>query len=265
MEDTAVKPMRRYALSELMRIAKGETLPDEFKEARPLKLLRLDAIQTRRFRSRVVLNEAHIRILAQRIQADGLHQPITVRPVVGASYELITGHCRWEAYKRLQRKVIPAIVHPSDDRQAAWAALYDNLLYKTLSDFELFKGFQQLLELDPTLSVQAIAQEIGWPSQKVKRMMAFAQLPDSVQVILNADPDLLSARVAYELAKQTVCGYGRTVVEAVQLIQQGKLLKSRAAQWIHAHIDERSLSNGNRINGKAACPVIPSVPGPENP
>ncbi len=238
-ESTATTHTRLYSLSELARIARGEALPDEFKEVRPLKLLRLDAIQIRRFQSRAVLDETHIQHLAQHIQADGLHHPITVRPIVGGHYELITGQCRWEAYKRLKREVIPAIVHPADDQQAARAALYDNLFYKALSDFEIFKGFQQLLELDPTLSLRAIAQEIGWPRRKIRRVMAFGRLPIAAQAILSVHPNIIRAGTAVDLAQQTARGYGRTVVEAVQRVQQGKLLKSRAAEWIHAHIDHR--------------------------
>src|SRR5260364_92819 len=228
--------------------------PGEFQGAPPLKLLRLDAIQTCRFQSRIVPDEAYIQRLAQRIQADRLYHPIMVRPLAGGQYELVTGRCRWEAYKRLKRDVIPAIVHRLNEGQAAHAILYDHLFNKTLSDFELFKGFQQLLELDPTLSLRTLSQEIGWPLWRIKRVMAFGRLPDAAQAVLSTNPDIISAGLAYRLAGQAARGRQGHVVEAIRRIQQGTLLKSRAVKWIYAQIGEKPLSdrrNNNGIGGTA--------------
>lgn len=253
-ERAAVTHTRLYSLSELIRISKGEALPDEFQETLPLKLLRLDAIQTCRFQSRIVPDEAYIQRLAQRIQADRLYHPIMVRPLAGGQYELVTGRCRWEAYKRLKRDVIPAIVHRLNEGQAAHAILYDHLFNKTLSDFELFKGFQQLLELDPTLSLRTLSQEIGWPLWRIKRVMAFGRLPDAAQAVLSTNPDIISAGLAYRLAGQAARGRQGHVVEAIRRIQQGTLLKSRAVKWIYAQIGEKPLSdrrNNNGIGGTA--------------
>src|SRR5260363_320162 len=118
--------------------------------------------------------------------------------------------------KRLKRDVIPAIVHRLNEGQAAHAILYDHLFNKTLSDFELFKGFQQLLELDPTLSLRTLSQEIGWPLWRIKRVMAFGRLPDAAQAVLSTNPDIISAGLAYRLAGQAARGRQGHVVEAIR-------------------------------------------------
>jgi len=66
--------------------------------------------------------------LARSIQNEGLHQPIIIRAVEGRrGYEILSGHNRVEAVRKLGRRDIPAIVRNLDDDSAALLVVNTNL------------------------------------------------------------------------------------------------------------------------------------------
>lgn len=73
-------------------------------------------------------NEEKLAALAESIARDGLQQPVIVRRIDGVSgWEILAGHNRVEAMRRLCKTDIPAIVRELDDKQAALVVVTTNL------------------------------------------------------------------------------------------------------------------------------------------
>src|SRR5262245_56798749 len=83
--------------------------------------------------------------LAESIQAQGVLQPVLVRPM-GDRYQLVAGERRFRASKKLGRATIPAIVRPIGDEELLEVALIENLQREDLNAIEEALAYQRLLD-----------------------------------------------------------------------------------------------------------------------
>lgn len=97
--------------------------------------------------------------LVDSIRAEGLLQPIVVRPV-GDKFQLIAGERRWRAFQKLAIKTIPARVMTSSDASSASLALIENLQRADLNPLEEAHGYASLIR-DFDLTQDAAAQRVG--------------------------------------------------------------------------------------------------------
>ncbi len=97
--------------------------------------------------------------LVESIRAEGLLQPIIVRPV-GDRFQLIAGERRWRAFQKLGIKTIPARVMASSDASSASLALIENLQRADLNPIEEAHGYASLIR-DFDLTQDAAAQRVG--------------------------------------------------------------------------------------------------------
>jgi ParB family transcriptional regulator, chromosome partitioning protein len=97
--------------------------------------------------------------LVESIRAEGLLQPIVVRPV-GDKFQLIAGERRWRAFQQLKLKSIPARVMASSDASSASLALIENLQRADLNPLEEAHGYASLIR-DFDLTQDAAAQRVG--------------------------------------------------------------------------------------------------------
>ncbi|SMB86342.1 ParB/RepB/Spo0J family partition protein [Deinococcus hopiensis] len=109
------------------------------------------------FQYRYHVDEARLQGLAQSIASQELYQPITVRPVQTGTYEVVLGHRRLEAFKRLGRDAIPAIIREYDDAQAVRALLDENLKRADVNLFEQTEGVIRLLSLELSLQGEGVS------------------------------------------------------------------------------------------------------------
>ncbi|PIV94193.1 MAG: hypothetical protein COW44_05555 [Flavobacteriaceae bacterium CG17_big_fil_post_rev_8_21_14_2_50_33_15] len=107
-----------------------------------LKTVALGAITKSKTNPRSEFNEQSIQELAASIKANGLLQPLLVRPTTGG-YELVCGERRWRASKLVGLKTLPVQVKDLNDQQALEAQIIENLEREDvhpLREAEIFKG-----------------------------------------------------------------------------------------------------------------------------
>ena len=120
--------------------------------------IEVDRIKPSRFRLRE-LDEAVVEELAKSIEANGLLQPIMVKPI-GEGYELTFGLHRLEACKRLGWRKIPSIVKAISSEDAFVAGLVENLQRNIhVNPVAEAEGYKHLLAKGYT--VHEIAEKIG--------------------------------------------------------------------------------------------------------
>ncbi len=154
-----------------------------------LQTLKLAAIAPNPYQPRKFFKSEELADLKLSLEANGLLQPITVRPVdngveKGASrYELIAGERRLRAADELGWTEIPAIVRPTTDRAALTLAMVENLQRSDLDAMEEADGYHRLME-EFALSQQDVADVVGKSRSAVANAVRLRQLPAEVQTLL---------------------------------------------------------------------------------
>ena len=173
-----------------------------------LRYLPLADIQPNRHQPRQRFDPLALESLAASIRAQGVMQPIVVRPTpVGASgaagdvetpaFELVAGERRWRAAQLAGLAAVPAIVRDLDDRQLAEWALVENLQREDLNPIERAEAFHQLTTRF-NLSHAAVAEQLGLDRSTVTNMLRLLELDSEVRSLVR--DDLLSMGQARALA-----------------------------------------------------------------
>jgi len=150
----------------------------------PVALMRPGAFQPRRDILKEPLEE-----LAASIKANGVLQPIVIRPFPGglrdgARYEIICGERRWQAAQLAGLKDIPAIVRDLSDREAALVALIENIQREELTSAEEARAFKRLVE-EFSLTHQEIADLVGRSRAAVTNHMRLLELPPEIVALID--------------------------------------------------------------------------------
>jgi ParB family transcriptional regulator, chromosome partitioning protein len=148
----------------------------------PLRDIAIAAIRPNRYQPRRKFRQEEIADLQASLTANGLLQPITVRPD-GDGYELIAGERRLRAATALGWTEIAAIVRPIDDQAALTLALVENLQRTDLNPIEEAEGYARLAA-EFNLTQQAIARAVGKDRSTVANMLRLLMLPDKVRALL---------------------------------------------------------------------------------
>ena len=153
----------------------------EARERGELQKIRLGDIRPNPYQPRRTFNEQELADLESSLRTNGLLQPITVRPAVGAKgFELVAGERRLRAASRLGWTDIPALVREIDDRQLLTLALVENLQRSDLDPLEEAEGYQRLID-EFELTQQQVADVVGKDRSTVANMLRLLSLPASVR------------------------------------------------------------------------------------
>lgn len=117
--------------------------------------------------------------LVESIRAEGLLQPIVVRPV-GDKFQLIAGERRWRAFQQLKIRSIPARVMTSSDASSASLAMIENLQREGLNPIEEAHGYASLIR-DFDLTQEAAAQRVGKGRATVANSLRLISLEPELQ------------------------------------------------------------------------------------
>ena len=142
-------------------------------EMRELSLA--EVIPGRNYRSEV----GDIQELVESIREHGLLQPIRVRPTAGGLYQIIAGHRRFEAHRRLGARTIQAVVALESDEQTAVQNLVENLQREDLRPIEVAQGVRELVSAYD-MTIDQMSRALSKSPGQVRTWIRLARLPDSV-------------------------------------------------------------------------------------
>jgi len=144
----------------------------------PIGIVNSNPYQPRRMFDRESLEE-----LATSIKTYGVLQPISVRHINGAGYELVAGERRLRACKLAGMSTIPAIVVDITDHDSAVLAMIENLQRKDLHFFEEAHGLSNLMT-DYGFTQEALAGRIGKTQSTIANKIRIMRLPRNVQKLI---------------------------------------------------------------------------------
>jgi len=204
-----------------------------------LQLIGVDQIRRGTYQPRRHFDQELLQELADSIKAEGLIQPILVRPFAGA-YELIAGERRWRAAQLAGLTELPAIVREMADQSVAAVALIENIQRKDLNPLEEAAAFERLCD-EFGMTHKSVADSVGRSRASVSNLLRLLELHDEVKVLVDkGELEMGHARAIlgapkeqqHEIALQVI-NRGLTVRAVEKLVRElsdGSLEKKQSAK-----------------------------------
>lgn len=150
-----------------------------------LARLPLDLLQKGKYQPRTDMRPESLQELADSIKAQGVIQPIVVRPVgtpaAGESqrYEIIAGERRWRAAQMAGLGEIPAVIRHIPDEAAIAVALIENIQRENLNPLEEARALERLIS-EFELTHQQAAEAVGRSRATVTNLLRLLELAPEV-------------------------------------------------------------------------------------
>lgn len=228
-----------------------------------LQSLSVAVIQPGQYQPRRDIQPESLDELAASIKAQGLMQPIIVRPLAGFDerYEIIAGERRWRACRLLEMTHIPALVREVDDESAIALALIENIQREDLNPMEEAIALHRL-QHEFELTQQQVADAVGKNRATIANLLRLMKLNDDVKRLLeHGDIEMGHARALLALeggeqsdAAAQVVSRALTVRQTEALVRQWQEPTPVRTEKSQANPDIQRLERmlGDRLGAKVA-------------
>ncbi len=202
------------------------TQVSEADKASGMTELGVDQIQRGKYQPRQYFDQQALQELADSIKAQGIVQPLVVRPE-GSHYELIAGERRWRAAQLAGLQKVPVVVRELDGKSAAAIALIENIQREDLNPLEESQALMRLID-EFDLTHQQVADSVGRSRASVSNLLRLLDLADPVKEQVNKGLlDMGHARALLALIRhdqievaKIVVNRGLSVRETEALVKQ---------------------------------------------
>lgn len=160
----------------------GDSTPAPAAAERP-GTLSVAALQPGKYQPRTNMHDEAIAELADSIRAQGVIQPILVRPIGPDRYEIIAGERRWRAAQKAGLSDVPVVIRDVRDDAALAMALIENIQREDLNAIEEAAGIQRLID-EFGMTHQAAAEAVGRSRSAVSNLLRLLQLPAALRRML---------------------------------------------------------------------------------
>lgn len=141
-----------------------------------LKQVPIELIQRGQYQPRLAMDDTALNELAESIKAQGVVQPVVIRPVgENGRYELIAGERRWRASQLAGLATVPAIIKRVADADAMSIALIENIQREQLNPIEEARALDRLVR-EFEMTHQLVAEAVGRSRASVSNLMRLLEL-----------------------------------------------------------------------------------------
>ena len=236
-------------------------------EVDSLQKIPVELLQRGQYQPRVDMRQDTLEELAASIRAQGIVQPIVVRPLGkkgrGAQrYEIVAGERRWRAAQLAGLAEIPAVIRDVDDSDAIAMALIENIQREDLNPLEEATALDRLIR-EFELTHEEAAGAVGRSRASVSNLLRLLELSDKVKLMLESRQlemgharallSLTNKRRQYEAARE-VTKKGLSVRETEQLVRRylvGNDGKAKAsAKTANADIRRLEMDVSDKLGAK---------------
>jgi ParB family chromosome partitioning protein len=208
----------------------------------PLRELPVDLIQRGKYQPRRDIEPESLQELADSIKAQGVMQPIVVRPISDTRYEIIAGERRWRATQLAGLDSIPAVIRDVPDEAAIAMALIENIQREDLNPIEEAVALQRLQQ-EFELTQQEVADAVGKSRSTVTNLLRLMTLQEDVRrLVEHGDLEMGHARALLALeggeqshAARQVVGKGLSVRQTEALVRH--LLEAKDKPRVEKTVD----------------------------
>lgn len=212
-------------------------------------LIAIEAISPNPSQPRRHFDEEALKELAESIRAQGILQPLLVRPDGTGNYQIVAGERRWRAARMANLSKVPVVIREMSDKEVMAAALIENLQREDLNAIE---EAQALKELRDALNItqEELAKRLGKSRPAIANAMRLLQLSESAQedvrygrMSAGHARCLLSlqgpeAQEAAEILRRCIVEDGITVREAEEAVECWK-----KTGWLPEYMLNKGMEN----------------------
>lgn len=246
-----------------------------------LEYLAIDLLQPGKYQPRKEFTDASLLELADSIKAQGIIQPLIVRPVETNRYEIIAGERRWRAAKKAELTEVPVIIRNVEDNTALAFALIENIQREDLNPIEEAHAFSRLRD-EFSMSHAAIAETVGRSRVAVTNILRLLLLEETVKAWLQAGKlDMGHARALLTLEPdqqlllaRKIIENGLTVRDAEKLVGQIQSPKKAGRgrvdgsgydtdRWIKALSEKFSSKVDVKLNSNGVGKIVIHIDSPD--
>lgn len=200
-------------------------------------LMPIEQIQRGKYQPRRDLEPQALEELANSIRAQGVMQPIVVRPIGTKRYEIIAGERRWRASQMAGLDTIPTIIRDVPDEAAIAMALIENIQRENLNPMEEAIALDRL-KSEFELTQLEVAEAVGKSRSAVTNLLRLMNLTDEVKKMLEyGDLEMGHARALLGLdgegqivAAKEVIGKNMSVRQTEDLVRKLQAKKTEPAK-----------------------------------
>jgi ParB family chromosome partitioning protein len=197
-----------------------------------LRTLPLDLLQRGQYQPRIDMRQESLEELAASIRAQGVVQPIVVRPLDGDGparrYEIIAGERRWRAAQMAGLEEIPAVVREASDEDAIAMALIENIQREDLNPLEESHALDRLIR-EFGLTHQETADAVGRSRAAVSNLLRLQELSARVKPLLEQ--------------RQLDMGHARALLSIGDPVQQYDLARQVVKKGLSVRATERLVKS----------------------
>ncbi len=205
-----------------------------------LNRLPVDLIQRGRYQPRREFDADALRELADSIAAQGVIQPVVVRPVENDRYELIAGERRWRAAQQAGLDEIPVVIKEVTEEAAMAMGLIENIQREDLNPLEEANALSRLLH-EFGLTHQEVAKAVGKSRTTVTNLLRLLELNEEVKQMVES--------------RRLEMGHARALL-GLQGEAQTKAANQVVKQGLSVRETERLV---RRLQGEAENPKQPAA------
>lgn len=248
-------------------LEKEESTPEVVADISPadsnelLRHMPIDMIKPGKYQPRMDMRPETLEELADSIKAQGLMQPIVVRPVSGDMFEIIAGERRWRACQMAGIDKIPVLIRNVEDDAAIAMALIENIQRENLNPIEEAMALKRLQD-EFALTQQEVAEAVGKSRTTVTNLLRLMGLTPEVRTFLeHGDLEMGHARALLALkeekqaeAARNIIGRGLNVRQAEALVRHLQSGNTRSKTSEKIDPDIRHLQDD--LSEKLGSPVL---------
>jgi len=239
---TVKKKRLGRGLDALLSRPVGDAAPAASGEG-PLKQIPVDLLQRGQYQPRIDIRQDSLEDLANSIRAQGVVQPIVVRPIGGAGrpqrYEIVAGERRWRAAQMAGLDEISAVVRDIPDEAAIAMALIENIQREDLNPLEEARALERLIREFKLTHAEA-ADAVGRSRASVSNLLRLLELSDKVKPLLEER----RIEMGHARALLAITNPGQQLDAARQVVSKG--LSVRETE----RLVKRMLGSGDRAAAK---------------
>lgn len=189
-----------------------------------LKEIPIEFLQPGQYQPRKDMHPEALEDLAASIKAQGIMQPIVVRPVANGKYEIIAGERRWRASQIAGISSIPALIKDVPDEAAIAMALIENIQREDLNPMEEAEALYRLQQ-EFDLSHQEVANAVGKSRATISNLLRLMNLGKATRTLLErGDIEMGHARAMLSLSEEQQAQTARQVVAKGLSVRQTEAL-----------------------------------------
>ena len=217
-----------------------------------VELIALDLIDENPYQTRRTFDAAALAELAESIKANGLAQPVVVRPGNDGRYVLVLGERRCRACRLAGKASVPAIVRPMGNEQAAEMTIVENMQRQDLTCLEQAEAFARLSR-EFNLTQEQIGQRTGVSRESVANYMRVLKLPKGALELLGQQ------KIGFSEARALLEGLPHLGPEAIEELAYAAVKLGLTVRDLKERIDNRINPELHKPEPREEKPVDPNV------